>query len=99
MTQKDNTLFLGNLNLKRPVLGDININGKKLRDLLNNYDLNQFQYYTRGRQDYINITTDQSTKGTYPYDIGLGVNSTDLKHFKYLETYRLGIQAQYKTGK
>lgn len=84
MTQKDNTLFLGNLSLLRPYLSeniknkihklDVKFSLSKLRDI-------------------------KTPEGYYYYENQLNKSSFDIKTFKYLETYRLGLQFQHNTGK
>lgn len=82
LTHKDNTLFLGNIRIKRE---DIDTD----------------------RVPYHSVSFDRSKKnlsspdiiGHYTYNNQLDLNSNQLKTFKYLEWYRLGIQAQHYTGK
>lgn len=83
MTQKDNTLFLGNYKINRKLVtptiknslrgGTINFSTKDL---------------------YAN-----EVYGTYPYINQLKFSSSQITTFKYGETYRFGIQFQHKTGK
>lgn len=85
MTQKDNTLFLGDIETKRKVLDST------IRD------------YFRGKiptfSAYNKRISSPEAKGYYPYNNQLKMNSYQFKTFKYLEYYRLGIQAQHYTGK
>lgn len=83
MTQKDNTLFLGNYKINRKLVtptiknalrgGTINFSTKDL---------------------YAN-----EVYGTYPYINQLKFSSSQITTFKYGETYRFGVQFQHKTGK
>lgn len=86
---KDNTLFFGNIKYDRPSLSNFTINNAPLTD------------------HYINDKTDNIIGGAYrkvllPTDaenrwnnqLNLGNTST----FKYGQTYRFGLQFQYKTG-
>lgn len=83
ITQKDNTLFLGNANIQRKLVGADIINKVKGGDI-------SFS------QKYVgNIV---HTSGFYPYKNSLYLGSK-IKSFKYLEWYRFGIQFQHKSGK
>ena len=85
MTQKDNTLFLGDIQMKR----------KTLDSTIRNYFRNKsvtFNSITKS-------ITPPGPKGYYPYNNQLKLNSYQFKTFKYLEYYRFGIQAQHYTGK
>lgn len=87
MAQKDNTLFLGDITLRRKLIDST------IRD------------FFRGKT--ITFTSGYSTKyltppqplGYYPYDNQLKLNSYKIKTFKYLETYRFGVQFQHTSGK
>lgn len=83
MTQKDNTLFLGNADIKRKLVGPGIINSIKG----GNISFNQ-----RYVGNYVR------TAGYYPYKNSLYLGSK-IKSFKYLEWYRFGVQFQYKNGK
>ena len=83
MTQKDNTLFLGNADIKRKLVGPYIINSIKG----GNISFNQ-----RYVGNYVR------TAGYYPYKNSLYLGSK-IKSFKYLEWYRFGVQFQYKNGK
>lgn len=83
MTQKDNTLFLGNAELKRTLLPyDIK---NLVKDL-------HFEYHTK---DKININ---SLSGNYPYENTL-LHGSKIQTYKTNEWYRIGIQFQHITGK
>ena len=85
IAHKDNTLFLG----------DISLNKKVLNSTIRNYfkgNSVQFKLDTK-------VIEPAKPSGTYPYDNQLKYNSYQIKTFKYLEWYRLGIQAQHYTGK
>lgn len=87
MAQKDNTLFLGDITLRRKLIDST------IRDFF--------------RGGTITFTSGYSTKyltppqplGCYPYDNQLKLNSYKIKTFKYLETYRFGVQFQHTSGK
>lgn len=85
MTQKDNTLFLGDIENKRKVLS------QNIRNFFREKSIT-FNSYTKS-------ISSPEPKGYYPYDNQLKMNSYQFKTFKYLEYYRFGIQAQHYTGK
>ena len=85
MTQKDNTLFLGDIETKRKILDST------IRNYFRNKNIT-FSTYNK------NIDSPKP-KGYYPYSSQLKLNSYQFKTFKYLEYYRFGIQAQHYTGK
>lgn len=85
MAQKDNTLFLG----------DIKINRKILDSTIRDYFKGKTIYFV----NYKKSLESPELSGYYPYTNQLGLNSTQIKTFKYLEYYRFGIQAQHYTGK
>lgn len=85
MAQKDNTLFLGDIQMKRKILDSTikdYFKGKKIT----------FSTYNKSIDS-------PEPKGYYPYSNQLKMNSYQFKTFKYLEYYRFGIQAQHYTGK
>lgn len=84
MTQKDNTLFLGNAQIKRKIISPELI--KLIRDCSVNFEYSA--YYSSQNQ----------MTGSYPYSNKLHLGP-DIKTFKYLEWYRFGIQLQHKSGK
>lgn len=85
MTQKDNTLFLGDIETKR----------KTLDSTVRNY----FKGKSITFSSYNKSIGSPEPKGYYPYSNQLKMNSYQFKTFKYLEYYRFGIQAQHYTGK
>lgn len=85
MTQKDNTLFLGDIQIKRKVIDST----------IRNY----FNGKTITFSNYVKSIESPEPKGQYPYNNQLKLNSYQFKTFKYLEYYRFGIQAQHYTGK
>lgn len=89
MTQKDNTLFLGDITLKRKLIDS------EVRKYFNGKTPTFVSY------EYNAVKSLDSPKpaGYYPYDNQLKLNSSQFKTFKYLETYRLGVQFQHYTGK
>ena len=85
MTQKDNTLFLGDIETKRKILDST------IRDYFKEKNIT-FSVYNKS-------ISSPKAKGYYPYNNQLKMNSYQFKTFKYLEYYRFGIQAQHYTGK
>ena len=85
MTQKDNTLFLGDIETKRKTLDST------IRSFFKGKSIT-FSTYNKS-------ISSPEAKGYYPYSNQLKMNSYQFKTFKYLEYYRFGIQAQHYTGK
>lgn len=85
MAQKDNTLFLGDIETKRKTL-DLTVR-------------NYFKGKSITFSSYNKSISSPEPKGYYPYSNQLKMNSYQFKTFKYLEWYRFGIQAQHYTGK
>lgn len=85
MTQKDNTLFLGDIETKRKTLDSTIRSYFKGKSII-------FSAYNKS-------ISSPEAKGYYPYSNQLKMNSYQFKTFKYLEYYRFGIQAQHYTGK
>lgn len=85
MAQKDNTLFLGDIETKRKILDST------IRSYFRGKSIT-FSTYNKS-------ISSPEPKGYYPYDNQLKMNSYQFKTFKYLEYYRFGIQAQHYTGK
>lgn len=83
MAQKDNTLFLGNANIQRKLVGT---------DIINNVKGGNISFTSKYVGNYV------QTSGFYPYKNSLYLGSK-IKSFKYLEWYRFGIQFQHKSGK
>lgn len=83
MTQKDNTLFLGNADIKRKLVEP---------DIINSIRGGNISFNQRYVGNYVR------TAGYYPYKNSLYLGSK-IKSFKYLEWYRFGVQFQYKNGK
>lgn len=91
ITQKDNTLFLGDYTLKRKLIDS------PIRDFFRKAIIN-FKLYDSNNNPYKEIVP-ANPSGYYPYNNQLKLNSNQIKTFKYLEWYRFGIQAQHYTGK
>ena len=83
MTQKDNTLFLGNANIQRKLVGT---------DITNKVKGGNISFSSKYVGNYV------QTSGFYPYKNSLYLGSK-IKSFKYLEWYRFGVQFQHKSGK
>ena len=88
MAQKDNTLFLGDITLKRKLI-----------------DSTIRSFFRGGSITFTSIgypakyLTSPQPLGYYPYDNQLKLDSYKIKTFKYLETYRFGVQFQHISGK
>lgn len=85
LAQKDNTLFLGDVTLNR------NLIDSSIKD-----------YFRTLEPEFYNVDKyidSPNPSGYYPYDNQLKLSSSQIKTFKYLETYRLGVQFQHYTGK
>lgn len=85
MAQKDNTLFLGDIEIKR----------KTLDSTIRSY----FRGKSITFSTHNKSISSPEARGYYPYSSQLKMNSYQFKTFKYLEYYRFGIQAQHYTGK
>lgn len=85
IAQKDNTLFLGDIILNRSLISST------VKDYCKSLTP------TFGEIGHA-IESPEPT-GYYPYYNSLKQSSADIKTFKYLETYRLGLQFQHYTGK
>lgn len=83
MVQKDNTLFLGNANIQRKLVGT---------DIINKVKGGNISFSSKYVGNYV------QTSGFYPYKNSLYLGSK-IKSFKYLEWYRFGVQFQHKSGK
>lgn len=83
MAQKDNTLFLGNANIQRKLVGT---------DIINKVKGGNISFSSKYVGNYV------QTSGFYPYKNSLYLGSK-IKSFKYLEWYRFGVQFQHKSGK
>lgn len=86
MAQKDNTLFLGDITLKR----------KLIDSTVRNYFKGRQVKFLSQSSKYL---VPPSPVGYYPYNNQLKYNSHRIKTFKYLETYRFGVQFQHISGK
>lgn len=88
INQKDSTLFLGDITLKRKEIPE------DVRKSLGGESKPAITFSNSIRSLYPGATGNY-----YPYKNQLNCNSSQIKTFKYLETYRFGIQAQHKNGK
>lgn len=88
MAQKDNTLFLGDITLKRRLIDST----------IRNFFRGKSITFTSAGYPAKYLTPPQPL-GYYPYDNQLKLNSYKIKTFKYLETYRFGVQFQHISGK
>lgn len=87
ITQKDNTLFLGNIQNKRTQVSE------EIKDIFKGGTI---QYVTDDKK--VQTEPIQSAE-YYKYNNHLNSNSENIKYFKSGETYRFGIQFQDNTGK
>lgn len=90
---KDNTLFLGDIELKKHTVGNLiaPISNITIREKL------------RNKQDSVVFAADKAIPtwtmgGHYSNDNQLKYNARQIKTFKYMEYYRFGIQFQYNNG-
>ena len=93
LAQKDGTLFLGNISIKRPdVLDEKTLIHKSFNDKINSNgdtDTESIVKFTNSNDQGTIVST-----GSIPY-----VNTIDFSGLKSKEYYRFGLQFQYKTGK
>lgn len=85
MAAKDQVLFLGNL------ITNTNAVAQSVKDTLKNSNIS----WSREARS---TKTDDAQGKIYDYTNQLVNSSNDIKSFKYLETYRLGLQFQDKFG-
>ena len=95
LSQKDNTLFLGNFKIEKLHISN------DIKDFFNNFSSDSKLVVTTDSpleltKKSIYLPNDESY---YSYENQLKYSSRQIKTFKYLETYRFGIQFQHKTGK
>ena len=83
MAQKDNTLFLGNADIKQNLINT---------DIVSSIRGGNVYFSQKYVGNYVRHS------GYYPYKNSLYLGSK-IKSFKYLEWYRFGIQFQYKNGR
>lgn len=93
ISQKDGTLFLGNFKIEK-----LNIS-KEIKDFFRSEDaviaITNGEFSLLGSKT-LPMPNDESY---YSYENQLKYSSRKIKTFKYLETYRFGVQFQHKTGK
>lgn len=90
---KDESLFLGNVKLRR------NIISKKLKTEIKKYIDNPRESYTSAKFVSVkNPGTDVLSLDDYSFDSSLQHSNDEVTHFKCGETYRFGIQLQDKLG-
>ena len=85
INQKDNTLFLGDITLKRKSIP------LDIKEKLKNISV----VFSSTKEENLDI----KPEGYYAFKSHLNSASSQIKTFKYLETYRLGLQFQHITGK
>ena len=93
LEHKDNTLFLGNIGIRRPLISD------DIKEALRYGPEEEPMAGPVAFNDTFKKLKVPPFDGYYSYDLQLGKNSEEIKTFKSLEWYRFGIQAQYKNGK
>lgn len=86
ITQKDNTLFLGDIKTSRKSTFSDELRSS-FREMSITFSLEE------------KSITPLEPSGYYSYKSQLKMNSYQFKTFKYLEYYRFGIQAQHYTGR
>lgn len=90
MSQKSNTLFMGNIVSNEPV---------NTIDRLSDSDISNFNWI-EGSAIPIESVSNVGASTFYPYSPdSLNSDNNKIQHFKFDETYRLGIQGQYANGK
>lgn len=101
LEQKDNTLFMGNLSIIRPTLGNVVREAEGSTPAVTIRDSISLSCGTRSL-----YSTGNSVSSSYyysnqltGYDSAQYLNSKPCAGFKKDNTYRLGVQFQYKTGK
>ena len=90
LVQKDNTLFLGNIEKKVYNISD------KIKEKFRGGDVTFFAKTSMFAKKYLSMP---EPYGSYPYNNSLSYSSKKITTFKYLEYYRFGVQFQHYTGK
>lgn len=96
MTQKDGTLFLGNITIQRKELSDSIVT--KLHDIYGTSQTDPNNENTQKKFKSVENKVYCSIVGEGDF-IRLNTLNTNAQEFKAREYYRLGIQCQYKNGK
>ena len=91
MTEKDQTLFVGNFTQKDASMAEL----QKRFDILRNSNAVNIRF-NHGAS--VKSYTSSSGKGLYSYESQLGKNQEEISTFKGGEWYRFGFQLQKKTG-
>lgn len=98
-TQKDNTLFLGNLSVEKFKVDDITTSdGESIKELVQKENVIFVDNEEGDNAEFV-IAINNGSIGEYPYKSQLDNSSRNIKIFKHNETYRLGLQFQHETGK
>lgn len=90
IAEKDNTLFLGNIELKRQSISD------EIKDNLKFKEKNNKISITASSRD-ITLNNINNSNSVYEYNNQLSIGNTST--FKIGDIYRLGVQFQHKSGK
>ena len=90
ISQKNNTLFLGDITLKSSIVTPASMN-----DVASNED----QLFSWVDSDPVVLEALSSGDTSYPYKPTSLSKHGGIAHFKYDECYRLGIQGQYSNGR
>lgn len=93
ISHKDNTLFLGNVSVKRKFISDI------VKDYFKSAPSKAKLTFTNNNPLKVLTANSLPPSGYYPYKNQLKENAYKFKTFKYLEYYRFGIQFQHKSGR
>lgn len=96
-TAKDQTLFLGNIKLLKPSIGNISITDGGTTTTLAEYAKTTIRNAVVNRIDPVPVGAEYD-KWFYQYQPDNNLGSYTARHFKGGETYRLGLIAQHKTG-
>ena len=94
MEQKDGTLFLGNISIKRDQLKSYTDTVKAVTDITQSSRKFKPELISEGNYQYANQLTSYKVTSA-----GQTKESVPCGGFKTLDTYRLGVQFQHKSGK
>ena len=86
MAQKDNTLFLGDISLGRPILPE------EVKDAIENLSVSV-------ADKTLVLPDNVSNVGHYSYTSQLNKSNSAITYYRSGETYRVGLQAQHYTGR
>lgn len=90
IAEKDNTLFLGNIELERQSISDVIKDNLRFKE-----ENNKITISASSRDIVLNNINDSNSVYEYNNQLSIGNTST----FKIGDIYRLGVQFQHKSGK